>query len=105
MIRLRQSLERGMRHPLVGPFLLLLLGLVLAFVVFHAIEDGVAGQLFTCALLAAAALRLVVLLTRTRGIRVEGRVSADRGPLRERERRLLQVTRPTASLLALPLRR
>ena len=59
MIRLRQSLEAGLRHPLLGPVLLIHLGLILAFVAFHAVEHGV-GLLLTCTILAAVALRLVV---------------------------------------------
>ncbi|MCP9486260.1 MAG: hypothetical protein MSC30_10390 [Gaiellaceae bacterium MAG52_C11] len=105
MIRLRQSLERGLRHPLLGPFLLLLLGLVLAFMVFHAIEHGVEGQLFMCVLLAAAVLRLVVIIGRAHRIRLEGRALSDRAPPRARARRLLRATRPPTFLFALPLRR
>jgi len=49
-----------LRHPLVGPLLLLLIGIVLAFAIFHTIEHGVEGELFTCGILAAALLRLVL---------------------------------------------
>lgn len=65
MIRLRQSIEFGLRHPLLGPLLLLLLGLMLAFVVLHTIEHGVAELVSSCVLAAAVALRLVVVLGRT----------------------------------------
>ena len=105
VIRLRQSLERGLRHPLLGPLLLLLLGLVLAFMVFHTIEHGVEGQLFTCVLLAGAALRLVVVIGRAHRTRLEGRALSDRAPPRVRERRLLRASRPPTFLFALPLRR
>ncbi|MBA3787446.1 MAG: hypothetical protein H0X21_01965 [Actinobacteria bacterium] len=103
MIRLRQSLERGLRHPLLGPLLLLLLGLALAFVIFHAIEHGVEGQLFTCVLFAAAVLRLVVVIGRVRRIRLEGRVT-DRAPPRFGGSQLLRAARPPTSLSAPPLR-
>lgn len=105
MIRLRQSIERGLRHPVLGPLLLLLLGLVLAFMVFHAIEHGVEGQLFACVLFAAAALRLVVVVGRERPIRFDGRALTDRAPPRARALRLLRVTRQPTFLFALPLRR
>ena len=104
VIQLRQSIERGLRHPLLGPVLLLLLGLVLAFMVFHAIEHGVEGQLFTCVLLAAAVFRLVALNGRVRFIRLEPRVLTDRAPPRSHPDRLLR-TRAPAFLFALPLRR
>jgi len=103
VIRLRQSLERGLRHPLLGPLLLLLLGLALAFLIFHAIEHGVEGQLFTCVFFAAAVLRLVVVIGRARRIRLEGRVT-DRAPPRFGASQLLRAPRPPASLFAPPLR-
>lgn len=65
VIRLRQSLEAGLRHPLLGPLLLLVLGLILAFVVLHTVEHGVEGLLFSCVVVAAISLRLVVVLGRT----------------------------------------
>ena len=98
-------MERGLRHPLLRPLLLLLIGLVLAFMVFHAIEHGVEGQLITCVLLAGAALRLVVVIGRARRMRLEGRVLSDRAPPRVRERRLLRASRPPTFFFALPLRR
>lgn len=103
MIRLRQSIEAGFRHPLVGPLLLLALALILAFVVLHTVEHGVEGLLFSCAVLAAVGLRLVVVLGRTwrastRHLPVRGRASRKR-----RLRRLPARLEPTV-LLARPLR-
>ena len=40
MIPLRQALERGRRHPVLGPILLILLALLLAMVFLHATGDG-----------------------------------------------------------------
>ena len=65
MIRLRHSIQAGLRHPLLGPLLLLFLALILGFVVLHTVEHGVEGLLFSCAILAAVSLRLVVVLGRT----------------------------------------
>ena len=80
VIRLRQSIEAGLRHPLLGPLLLLALAIVLVFVVFHTVEHGVAGLLFSCAILAAASLRLVVVLGRTWRATTEPRPLVSRGP-------------------------
>lgn len=75
MIRLRTLIDRGIRHPFLGPLLLLFLALVLAFVALHTLEDGVAGSLFACMILGAAALRLVVVLGR------RWRLKRDQAPL------------------------
>ena len=80
VIRLRQSLETGLRHPLFGPFLLLFLALILAFVVFHSVEHGVEGLLFSCAILAAVTLRLVVILGRTQRTTLDPVPLPGRGP-------------------------
>ena len=39
MIRLRRTLERGRRHPILGPIVLILLVLLLAMVFMHAAQD------------------------------------------------------------------
>lgn len=75
MIRLRQSIEAGLRHPLLGPLLLVGLALILAFVVIHTVEHGVEGLLFTCAIIVVAGIRLVVVLGRT------WRASSTRSPV------------------------
>ncbi len=104
MIRLREALETGLRHPLLGPLLLLCLGLILAFVVFHTIEHGVEGMLFACAIVAAVALRLVVVRGRIWRVR-PGRLSlVGRGPPQPSASAFPQ-TAWRANLLALPLRR
>lgn len=41
MIALRRQIERGIRHPVLGPFCLLLLALLLAFTVIHATHDQI----------------------------------------------------------------
>ena len=103
VIRLRRSLDRGLRHPLLGPLLLLSLALVLAFVVFHVVEHGVEGLLFSCAIVAAASLRLAAVLGRTRGATIEPLPLLGRSPPRQ-----VLSLRPTIRIptffVALPLR-
>lgn len=50
MIELRRRLERGLRHPLLGPLCLIVLALILAFTVMHGAHDQMqaAGELFAC---------------------------------------------------------
>ncbi len=104
MIRLRKSIQAGLRHPILGPLVLLLLALLLAFVVLHAIEDGIAGELFACVFAAAAVIRLV-----TRPPRVLARFSlaftaADRAPPWRFFGSVVTYS-PSAALLSTPLRR
>jgi hypothetical protein len=40
MIRLRLRIERGMRHPVVGPLLVVLVALMLVFVGLHGSHDS-----------------------------------------------------------------
>lgn len=103
MIRLRQSLEAGFRHPLLGPLLLLALAFVPAFVVMNVVEHGVEGLLVTCAVLAAVAVRLVVVLGRTWRARPARPSVAGRSPPRYRPAPLPQL--PPVTALAAPLRR
>lgn len=102
MIRLRQSLEAGLRHPLLGPVLLICLGLVLAFVIFHTVEHGVEGLLFTCAILAAVVLRLLVVQGRIWRVTPTSAQRTGRAPPAAVQPPPL---RPPGLLLALPLRR
>ncbi len=103
MIRLRQSLEAGLRHPLLGPVLLLFLGLILAFVVLHTVEHGVEGLLFSCVIVVAMSLRLVVVLGRTWRAAIYQLPLRGRAPPR-RVLRFLAPSRLPPALGALPLR-
>jgi hypothetical protein len=40
VIRLRVSIRRGLRHPLLGPVVLVGLCVLLAFILLHALEDA-----------------------------------------------------------------
>lgn len=102
MIRLRQSVEAGLRHPLLGPLLLLLLGLILAFVVFHTIEHGVEGLLFSCVIVVAMSLRRVVGIGRIGRAATEQQSPFGRAPPRRALR--LPPSGVPPVLTALPLR-
>ena len=104
MTRLRQSLEAGFRHPLLGPLLLLCLALLLVLVVFHTVEHGIEGLLFSCAILVAVAARLVVVVGRVSPKRLDQLPPAGRGPPRMTATASPAVHRQPA-LVALPLRR
>lgn len=45
MLRLRTAIQRGLRHPLAGPLLLLVLAALLVFVVLHVVEHGSVGDI------------------------------------------------------------
>ncbi len=89
---------------MLGPLLLLFLALLLVFVVFHTVEHGVEGLLFSCAVLAAVTLRLVVVVGRIWRVRLEQPLLAGRSPP-WRAAVLLRAIRPPVLLFALPLRR
>lgn len=103
MIRLRQSIEAGLQHPVAGPLLLLSLALLLAFVVLHMIEHGVEALLVSCVILTAVLLRLGVMLGRTPRATAEQSALVSRGPPRCAVRFPRAGGVPTV-LSALPLR-
>jgi hypothetical protein len=103
VIRLRQSLDLGLRHPLLGPVVLLFLAVILAFVFLHTIEHGVEGLLFSCVILIATSLRLAVVLGRTWRATADQLPRLGRAPPR-RTLRLLPPSRVPPVLFALPLR-
>lgn len=45
MIRLRRSLERGLRHPILGPLLVLLLVVLLVLMALHETSESIAGEI------------------------------------------------------------
>lgn len=62
VIALRRKIERGVRHPVLGPLFLLLLALLLAFTVIHGAHDQIhEGELIVCvAFLLGAIVSLVL---------------------------------------------
>ena len=103
MIQLRQAIEAGLRHPLLGPLLLLMLGLILAFVILHTVEHGVEGLLFSCSIVAAVSLRLVVVLDRTWRATTHQPLLPGRSPPR-RTLRILPAGPVPTGIVSLPLR-
>ena len=104
MIQLRQAIQAGLKHPLLGPFVLLVFAVLLVFVGLHVVEHGIQGELFACVFAAAA---LVGLLTSPRrGLpRVSVAVTtADRAPPRRFFGSVVAYA-PAAALLSTPLRR
>ena len=56
MIRLRAAIGRGLRHPVLGPLLVIVLAVMLVMLVFHTTHD----QLHQAGLLICAAVMLLV---------------------------------------------
>lgn len=72
-------IERGLRHPVLGPLVLLLLACFLALVIFHTTADGVAKSApFLCLMIIVALV--VILVARPVRVLSPTRVPADRGP-------------------------
>lgn len=101
-------LERGRRHPVLGPIVLVLLVLLLAMICFHAAHDGWDGT----AELGAACIGLVTILgalvcERSRPLEprfIASRLFA-RGPPRRFHTVLVGPPRQSRLDLGLPLRR
>lgn len=108
MIRLRRMLERGRKHPVLGPIVLVLLVLLLAMVCFHAAQDGWDGA----AEIGALCIGLVTMLAAVVSERARSRTpllvvtqSLARGPPRAFHAVFIGSLRQARLDLALPLRR
>lgn len=104
VIRLRETVQAGLRHPVLGPLVLALLVVLLAFLVLHAAEDGIAGELFACAIAIAAAATILVPPLRAAAGAAAVALRAGRAPPPVWLRRAPSLAPPTA-LLGIPLRR
>ena len=73
MIRLRDTIERASRHPLLGPLVVLLLVLLLAAVFLHVAVEGAeaAAELGSLCVALATALGSLVLVRRERTVLTE----------------------------------
>ena len=100
MIRLRDGIVRWLRHPAVGPVLLVLLAVALAFLALHeAWEGSIESLLAACATLAAALA--AVLLFQRRG---NDPVALLPVPARARPPEARRLESPLSSVRPLPLR-
>lgn len=102
MIRLRQSLDAGLRHPLLGPLLLLGLALLLSFLFLHTAEHDLEQLLISCGMLAAVAFRLVAAPRLSRPAAPEPRAG---GPRRDAGLGAIASLPPPRPAYAFPLRR
>lgn len=107
MIRLRRTLERGRKHPVLGPILLIVLVLLLAMVFLHAAQEGheAATEIgaFYLAILTILGPILLERMRRTPPAAVV-QVRGDRSP--PRHHLPCQLTRPAPpGTLVAPLRR
>ena len=102
MIALRHQIERGVRHPVLGPFFLFLLALLLVFSVIHGAHDQIhSGELMVCVALLVGVLVLLTLP------RLPDVVSVSRRPPRGPPHRLFAAHLPrhtVASAAPIPLR-
>ena len=96
-------------HPILGPFFLIMLVIVLALLLLHGLDDGLAAATEIEAFCLAVAMFLGLLLlerVRRRAPRPLVLVGSDRGPPSTRERATVTPSRPVKlALLAIPLRR
>ena len=107
MIRLRCLIERGCAHPVLGPILLLVLLLMLAFLFLHFAEDGHGAESFggLCVALAAIIGSLVVVPSARPSGKPASSGRTDRGPPTLIFASRLQTASGPDPPLSLPLRR
>jgi hypothetical protein len=108
VIRLRHLLTSGRAHPIFGPFLLIMLVIVLALLLLHAIEDGLnAATDVEAFCLAIATFLSLLLLERVRqhAPAPTSLVASDRGPPRTSSAPAAAPASSAIGLLSIPLRR
>lgn len=99
MIRLRELMTRWLRHPAVGPILIVCLAFALAFLVLHEVAEGsIETLLAACATLAAFVAVVTVArgATQIRRLPVATRVERRGGAVR--------ACAPPGSAWSVPLR-
>jgi hypothetical protein len=96
VIRLRRQIERGLRHPFVGPLLLLALAVLVAFIALHQTSETIAGHAeLICVAIALVLLAVVPGREAPRFLIRVSPVKSPRGPpIASRERRTLGVHTP-----------
>lgn len=89
MIRLRRVIAGAMRHPVLGPLVLILLAFTLALLAIHGTADqGLDGTVVACFALAVLMALLVVLTSTPRLHRLDGRRPARAPPAGRPARRV-----------------
>lgn len=107
MIRLRRTLERGRKHPILGPILLIVLILVLVMVFLHTAHEGHdAGTEIVGFCLAILAIVGPILLARAskHPVAVVIAIRGDRGPPRVGQI-AVAVSQRAGPTFGIPLRR
>jgi glycerol uptake facilitator-like aquaporin len=108
MIRLRQTLDRGRRHPILGPLLVLLLVLLLAMTFLHAAHDSHEIAIdfggFCLGMAVVLAMLVVGRITRSAPAFTIA-VHDDRGPPHPRHARPALIHAAAVRQIAVPLRR
>jgi hypothetical protein len=103
VIALRRIIERGVRHPVLGPLFFLLLALLLAFTVVHGAHDQIhEGELIVCVAFLLGAIVSIV-FPHLRDVVAPAR-RADRGPPRQLARASLIVLTRSFASAPVPLR-
>lgn len=80
VIRLRMTIEHGLRHPILGPLLLVLLAVVLALMVVHEGSEEAVGDAGDLCIGIALLLVAIVALVRVRPLLIMTAVNVVRGP-------------------------
>jgi len=80
VIRLRAAIFRGLRHPVLGPAVLLLLALLLALLLVHASLDHFLESGLICFTAVLAVLTVVATFRRRPGILSSPLARSDRAP-------------------------
>lgn len=108
MIQLRQTLDRGRRHPILGPLLVLLLVLLLAMTFLHGAHDSheLASDFggFCLGMAFVLAMLVVERIARSNPTFTVA-VPDDRGPPHPRRARAALIRAASGAPLAVPLRR
>lgn len=81
MIQLRRRLERGIRHPLIGPLLILVSAVLLAMTVLHETHETIGGDPSEfCVALAGLLLALLTFVVLTAAVAPVLAPTLARGP-------------------------
>lgn len=107
MIRLRQAIERGMRHRWLGPLFVLLFCLLLAMLYMHSLHDGQAGTELGELCLGITMIIGAVLLIRVGFTALPGSVLVRLGrapPACPARRQLARPSGAAAAIPSVPLR-